>query len=368
MKERTIEQGDALAAACGAKEPRGCVRTLGLGPTPQDIAIAGLKCYPSTRFQMEVLARKTAEERIAELENQLKRQEEQHAEERQNFMEVMSHGSNSRPRSANNIDDAHYHDSCFHEDEDYGDNEDHDACPGDGGYLFLRRRPAALAMQSRQHSLNSATHTTQAHATSPLQSNPNDPAAPVVQHLDPLSRRFSNNAAPTIQHGVEQPNAISTHQCVPNNTAPTVQHDVPNNTAPIVQHGVPNNAALTVQHGAAQGVKPDAAQRAMPVQPKVGMKVILYAVVRSDARVALGTIISTNPKDRVGGVALGKQYCEVVVTHVLQKDAALPRTYPGVEKMSDALKLSIAWPYNKVRNYLCYHFLFSHIYEKWSNL
>jgi hypothetical protein len=114
LKERTIEQGDALAASCGAKELRGCVRTLGLGPTPQDIATAGLKCYPSTRFQMEVLARKTAEERIAELENQLKRQEEHHAEERQNFMEVMSHGSNSRPRSANNIDDAHYHDSCCH--------------------------------------------------------------------------------------------------------------------------------------------------------------------------------------------------------------------------------------------------------------
>jgi hypothetical protein len=45
LKERTIEQGDALAAACGAQEPRGRVRTLGLGPTPQDIGIAGLKCH-----------------------------------------------------------------------------------------------------------------------------------------------------------------------------------------------------------------------------------------------------------------------------------------------------------------------------------
>jgi hypothetical protein len=51
-----------------------------------------MKCYPSTKFQMEVLARK-----IAELEEQMKRQEERHAEERQNFMKVMSHnGSNSR--------------------------------------------------------------------------------------------------------------------------------------------------------------------------------------------------------------------------------------------------------------------------------
>jgi hypothetical protein len=95
--ERTIEQGDTLAAACGANELRGRVRALGLGPTPQDIRIAGMKCYPSTKFQMEVLARKTAEQRIAELEEQMKRLEERHAEERQNFMEVMSHnGSNSR--------------------------------------------------------------------------------------------------------------------------------------------------------------------------------------------------------------------------------------------------------------------------------
>jgi hypothetical protein len=97
LKERTIEQGDAFAAALGAKEPRGRVRTFGLGPTPQDVGVAGLKCYKSTRFQREVWARKEAEQRLAELEEQMKRQEERHAEERQNFMEVMSHnGSNSR--------------------------------------------------------------------------------------------------------------------------------------------------------------------------------------------------------------------------------------------------------------------------------
>jgi hypothetical protein len=90
------------------------------------------------------------------------------------------------------------------------------------------------------------------------------------------------------------------------------------------------------------------------------MNVILYEVVRSDARVALGTIISTNPKTIIGVVALGKQYCEVV-NHVLKRDAALPRTYPGVERMADAHKLPIAWPYNRVTNYLCHRFLFSHI-------
>jgi hypothetical protein len=58
LTERTIQQGDVFVAALGSKEPRGRVRALGLGPTPQEIGIAGLKSYTSTRFQIEVLAHK----------------------------------------------------------------------------------------------------------------------------------------------------------------------------------------------------------------------------------------------------------------------------------------------------------------------
>ena len=194
-------------------------------------------------------------------------------------------------------------------------------------------------MQFHQHSPTSAAHTVQTHATSPHQCTPND-TAPVAQHHAPLSsHRFPNNAAPTVQHGAaheEQPHATSFRQCIPSNVLPAVQHD------------------------ATHEVQPDAAKQAKTVQPHVGMNVILYEVVRSDARVALGTIISTNPKTIIGGVALGKQYCEVV-NHVLKRDATLPRTYPSVEKMADAHRLSITWPYNRVINYLCHRFLFSHI-------
>lgn len=83
---------------------------------------------------------------------------------------------------------------------------------------------------------------------------------------------------------------------------------------------------------------------------QIGKDVILYEVVRADAAVAKGTIISVNPKTILGGVALGKHYGEVVVNVVMKRDAILPRPYPGVEKMSDALNLPIAWPYDRVIN------------------
>ena len=62
---------------------------------------------------------------------------------------------------------------------------------------------------------------------------------------------------------------------------------------------------------------------------------ILYAILR-DQVVAKGTIISTNPSSVLGGVALGKQYCEVVVNVVLKRDTILPFPYGYLEKMCDA--------------------------------
>ena len=101
LKQRTIQEGDAFAAACGEKEPRGRVCALGLGPTPQYVGTPGLKCYTPTRLQMEGLARKKAEcekvalqQRITELEQQM--QEERVARELQDVELISHNGSNSR--------------------------------------------------------------------------------------------------------------------------------------------------------------------------------------------------------------------------------------------------------------------------------
>lgn len=91
MKDRSIQEGDVYAAVCGVKEPKGRVRVLGLGPTPQEIGTPGLKSYMPTRLQLEVLARKKAESVKATLEQRIVELQEQVHEET-----LSQHGSNSR--------------------------------------------------------------------------------------------------------------------------------------------------------------------------------------------------------------------------------------------------------------------------------
>ena len=89
---------------------------------------------------------------------------------------------------------------------------------------------------------------------------------------------------------------------------------------------------------------------------QVGKDVILYAMLGTDQAVAKGTIVSTNRDNMLGGVALGKQYCEVVVNVVLKRDTVLPRSYGYVETMAYAHKMSIAWPYKRVIYLSLLHF------------
>jgi hypothetical protein len=84
---------------------------------------------------------------------------------------------------------------------------------------------------------------------------------------------------------------------------------------------------------------------------QVGKEVILFAMLKPDLPVAKGIILSVNPKTILGGQPLGKQFCEVMVEHVIRRDALLPRPYDHMESMAGAYMMSIAWPYERVRNY-----------------
>ncbi|XP_048538602.1 uncharacterized protein LOC125517443 isoform X2 [Triticum urartu] len=107
-KEKSIQEGDLFARVCGMKEPRGRVRVLGLGPTPQDLGTPGTRGKLSTRVLVEMQGRRKAENRYNMLQGHV-----QQMEERVNQMELMlasqgrhnletpssQHGSNSRQNS-----------------------------------------------------------------------------------------------------------------------------------------------------------------------------------------------------------------------------------------------------------------------------
>ena len=90
----------------------------------------------------------------------------------------------------------------------------------------------------------------------------------------------------------------------------------------------------------------------------VGKEVTLYALLRPEV-VAKATVISTNPRNLLGGQPLGKHFCEVVVKVVIKRNTVLPRPYGDIETLADALSMPIQWPYNRVINYTCTCFFYS---------
>ena len=81
---------------------------------------------------------------------------------------------------------------------------------------------------------------------------------------------------------------------------------------------------------------------------QLGTDVLLYAWTGPETPVAKATIISVHPNTIVGREPLGPQTYEVIVNVSLKKDAVLPYQYDGLRYMSDAVKMSIAWPSTKV--------------------
>jgi hypothetical protein len=72
---------------------------MGLGPTPQDVGTAGLKCYAPTRLQMEIFAHMKAESDKAALEQwvlELQAQMEQKTQGRPSEEPTSQHDSTCR--------------------------------------------------------------------------------------------------------------------------------------------------------------------------------------------------------------------------------------------------------------------------------
>ena len=80
---------------------------------------------------------------------------------------------------------------------------------------------------------------------------------------------------------------------------------------------------------------------------QAGNEVILFAM-SSNEKVAKATVVSVNPNNQLAGEALGTKFCEVVVNVVFKREKLVPRPYAEIKTLGDAVKMPVAWPFNRV--------------------
>ena len=93
-----------FAHVCGLKEPRGSVRVLGKGPTPQDVGTPGAHNKLPTRLQLEIEAHRQTQEvvnaltqRMDHMQQRFDQMEQMLLSQRVQNIETSSHhASNSR--------------------------------------------------------------------------------------------------------------------------------------------------------------------------------------------------------------------------------------------------------------------------------
>ncbi|XP_014753358.1 uncharacterized protein LOC100825363 [Brachypodium distachyon] len=83
----------------------------------------------------------------------------------------------------------------------------------------------------------------------------------------------------------------------------------------------------------------------------IGMDVLLLAWNGPETPVAKATIISIAEDTIFGGEPLGPENYEVIVNVAIRRESTLPFQYDGLRYISDAVKMSIAWPSSKMKPY-----------------
>jgi hypothetical protein len=68
----------------------------------------------------------------------------------------------------------------------------------------------------------------------------------------------------------------------------------------------------------------------------------------SNEKVAKATVVSINPNNQLAGEALGTKFCEVIVNVVFKRDVLLPRPYADIKTLGYAVRMPVAWPFNRV--------------------
>uniref|UniRef100_A0A0E0LTK5 Transposase Tnp1/En/Spm-like domain-containing protein n=1 Tax=Oryza punctata TaxID=4537 RepID=A0A0E0LTK5_ORYPU len=105
-------------------------------------------------------------------------------------------------------------------------------------------------------------------------------------------------------------------------------------------------------------------EQAIRANRKAGITVILMtAKYPNKEHVAYATFLSSNPREKVGGVEIGNQFTKVVVNHPFQENEELVRPMKHCKTIGDvhAEGMSIAWPSICVS--ACIHNIFPHFDE-----
>ena len=74
---------------------------------------------------------------------------------------------------------------------------------------------------------------------------------------------------------------------------------------------------------------------------------------------AKATVVSINPNNQLVCEALGTKFCEVIVNVVLRRATLVPRPYAEIKTLGDAIKMLIAWPFNRVMSASFYYLIFN---------
>jgi len=86
---------------------------------------------------------------------------------------------------------------------------------------------------------------------------------------------------------------------------------------------------------------------------QVGTKVYLQSWKNENKSVALGTIVSCDPTQKLDGVQLGKEFWMVRVSFAMVDDETLIRPYKGYKVIGDVEGwVTVAWPSTFVRSFL----------------
>jgi hypothetical protein len=108
LKNKTIQEGDLYSRVCGTKEPRGRVRVLGKGPTPQDVGTPGTRSRMPTRLQLEIESHRQTKQEVVCLNKRM-----DDMQQRFNIMEhmVMSQGVQNIETSSHHASNSRHAES-----------------------------------------------------------------------------------------------------------------------------------------------------------------------------------------------------------------------------------------------------------------